>query len=149
MASCCSRRLPRTPRVLAPGSRPTLSPWFGLYQRNGGPLDNYHTFVRPQIELRNTLLRQQAAIQRNSAGIASIDRDLGEQGQLHPTGTGSVLYGLRPLLPFAGRQRSHHAKREPYPPRETRFIEPCNVIDGALTRSPIRPRTAVLLRQEG
>jgi hypothetical protein len=89
-------------QVLAPGNRPTLSPWFGLYQRNGGPLDNYHTFVRPQIDLDNTLQRHQTAIQRNNAGVASLGLELVEQGQVHPTGTGSVYMDYSHYYPMLG-----------------------------------------------
>ena len=71
---------------------PTLSPWFGLYQKNGGPVDNYHNFVLPQLQLQDTLQRQQAAIQRNDAGLNSLDQDV---TQLHDHG------GVRPLGPPA------------------------------------------------
>jgi hypothetical protein len=92
-------------QVLAPGNRPPFSPWFGLYQRNGGPLDNYHTFVQPRIELDNTLQRQQAAIHRNYEGVASLGREfsqIGEQGQVHPTGTGSVFMDYSHYYPALG-----------------------------------------------
>jgi hypothetical protein len=92
-------------QVLAPGNRPTFSPWFGLYQRNGGPLDNYHTFVQPRIELDNTLQRHQAAIHRNNEGVASLNRELsqfGEQTQMHPTGTGSVFMDYSHYYPSLG-----------------------------------------------
>jgi hypothetical protein len=92
-------------QVMAPGARPTFSPWFGLYQRNSGPLDNYHTFVQPQIRLENTLQRHQAAIQRNNEGVASLDRELsqfGEPGQVHPTGTGSVFMDYSHYYPALG-----------------------------------------------
>jgi hypothetical protein len=95
-------------QVLAPGNRPPLSPWFGLYQRNGGPLDNYHTFVQPRIQLDNTLQRHHAAIQRNSAGVASLGHDLSqfeEQG-VRPTGTGSVFMDYSHYYPGRGGGRS-------------------------------------------
>jgi hypothetical protein len=105
-------------QVLAPGNRPTFSPWFGLYQRNGGPLDNYHTFVQPRIDLDNTLQRHQAAIHRNNEGVASLNRELsqfGEQTQVHPTGAGSVFmdYGhYYPSLSGSGptMQNATHAR---------------------------------------
>jgi hypothetical protein len=79
---------------LSPLNRPTLSPWFGLYQRNSGPLDNYHTFVRPEIQLRNTLRNQQANIQQNTAAINALGQDAAqtqEYGRVRPTGTGSTF----------------------------------------------------------
>jgi len=30
---------------------PAISPWMSLYQKQGGPLDPYHTFVQPQLQL--------------------------------------------------------------------------------------------------
>jgi hypothetical protein len=89
-------------QVPAPGDRPALSPWFGLYQRNSGPLDNYHTFVQPRIELNNTLQRHQAAIQRNNEGVVSLGHELGDQRQLHPTGTGSVFMDYSHYYPSLG-----------------------------------------------
>jgi hypothetical protein len=92
-------------QVLAPGNRPIFSPWFGLYQRNGGPLDNYHTFVQPQIELSNTLQRHHVAIQRNNEGIVALGRGMSqfeEQGTVHPTGTGSVFMDYSHYYPSLG-----------------------------------------------
>jgi hypothetical protein len=76
------------------GNRPTFSPWFGLYQKGGGPLDNYHTFVRPKVALNDTLQRQQTDIQGNSAGIDSLGEDLThlqKHAMVRPTGTASVF----------------------------------------------------------
>jgi hypothetical protein len=109
------------------GQSPTFSPWFGLYQRNGGPLDNYHTFVRPKIELANTLQGQQAAIQRNTAGINSLGQDvqqLQEPGTVRPTGTGSVFmnyshyYGTQATGPQVVQHSTTRrvATRMPMPP---------------------------------
>jgi hypothetical protein len=76
------------------GQRPTLSPWFGLYQRNSGPLDNYHMIVRPQIAVNDAIQRQQADIQRNTAGINYLGGEMMRpqvQGLMAPTGTASVF----------------------------------------------------------
>jgi hypothetical protein len=76
------------------GQRPVLSPWFGLYQRNNGPLDNYHTYVRPELELNDTLDRQQAGIERNTTGIKSLGQDVTQMQRpqtVHPTGAASVF----------------------------------------------------------
>ena len=59
----------------APAQRyptPALSPWFDLYQKHAGPLDNYNMFVRPEMQLRNTLQNQQTNIQ--SQGTALTDQ---------------------------------------------------------------------------
>jgi hypothetical protein len=85
---------PLLAQVLAPGARPTFSPWFSLYQHNTGPLDNYHILVQPQIQAINTFQQQGAAIQSNASGLAAIGEDvnrLQERGRVHSTGTNSVF----------------------------------------------------------
>jgi hypothetical protein len=48
-----------------PAQRPQLSPYLNLLNRNGqGGVSDYFTQVRPQIEARNELNRQQAEITR-------------------------------------------------------------------------------------
>jgi hypothetical protein len=64
----------------------TLSPWFNLYQRNTGPLDNYHMYVRPQLQLQSTLQRQDANIQLLGQAVA---QPLEQKSAAAPTGTGS------------------------------------------------------------
>jgi len=93
----------RSPRF-RPGyqpSRPTLSPWFELYRRDSGPLDTYHEFVRPKIQLRDTLRRHSVGLQRQQAGLQRHEADLQRQGAavgrmmsvmgqaIRPTGTAS------------------------------------------------------------
>ena len=56
--------------IPSPYGPPPLSPWLNLYQRQGGPVDNYHMFVQPSVQLRDSLQTQQAGIQRNAAGMA-------------------------------------------------------------------------------
>jgi hypothetical protein len=83
-------------------SSPTISPWFGLYQRNSGPLDPYHSIVRPQLQLRNTLRQQSADIQYNNQQINSVGQEvtqMQEQGPLPMTGTGSVFMDTAHYFP--------------------------------------------------
>jgi hypothetical protein len=54
------------------GESPRLSPWLNLYQRQAGPLDPYHMYVQPEVQLRNTLQVQQAGIQRNKAALNTV-----------------------------------------------------------------------------
>jgi hypothetical protein len=71
---------------------PTMSPWLNLYRRDTGPLDNYHTFVRPQMELQQTLTRQDDVNQRQSDRIAGLSQRV-TQMQDKPAGprpTGSA-----------------------------------------------------------
>jgi len=73
---------------------PMISPWMNLFQRNTGPVDNYHMYVRPQIQLQDTLRQQNARIQQQSAGLQSVGQQLQEVEQQHTvphTGTGSVF----------------------------------------------------------
>ena len=76
-------------------SAPTISSWMNLYQRNSGPLDNYHTFVRPERQLRDTLRQQSNSIQWQGEGIRGLTGQMNEfregRSLAHPTGTGSVF----------------------------------------------------------
>jgi hypothetical protein len=76
-------------------ARPTLSPWMNLFQRNAGPVDNYHTYVRPQMQLRDTLHQQNMQLQQQTAGLEAVGQQITELQQpqpvARPTGTGSVF----------------------------------------------------------
>lgn len=75
--------------------RPTVSPWLGLWQNNSGALDNYHTFVRPQMELNNTLQMQNAALRRQEVGLQNLNNEavqpLGTATGMLPTGQGATF----------------------------------------------------------
>jgi len=74
-----------------PYGPPPLSPWLNLYQKQGGPVDNYHMFVQPSLQLNNALNTQQADIQRNTAGLGTMsDRVMGEMEMMRaaPSQTG-------------------------------------------------------------
>jgi len=105
ISAFCSGANPASAQSSDFGPRPTFSPWFGLYQRNGGPLDNYHTFVRPRMSLNNSLMRQQADIQRNYLGISSLNRNVDQirEGEVRPTGTGSVYFNYSHYYPMNGQ----------------------------------------------
>ena len=86
-------------------SRPTLSPWFGLYQYNPGPLSNYRQHVLPEIERRDTLRRQDLAIGRQSAGLRSLGQQMSRferASSMRPTGTGSVFMNYSHYYQFQG-----------------------------------------------
>jgi hypothetical protein len=76
-------------------TQPTFSPWMSLYQHNSGPLDNYHTFVRPQMQLQDTLRQQRTILQDQGEGIQELSGKMNavQQGRspAHPTGAGSVF----------------------------------------------------------
>lgn len=52
----------QTPFSDMPTLRPSVSPYLNLLRNSGGGVSNYHTLVRPQIQARESLLRQQAQI---------------------------------------------------------------------------------------
>ena len=53
-----------------------ISPWMGLWSGNTGALDNYHTFVRPQLDLDRTLQIQGAALNRQAAGLRELNYEI-------------------------------------------------------------------------
>lgn len=74
-------------------TQPTISPWMGLYSRNTGALDNYHSFVRPEQELRSTIRQQNTQTQQNNDALQTLRtqvHDLSEP-QMRSTGAGSVF----------------------------------------------------------
>jgi hypothetical protein len=79
--------------VPIPGG-PPLSPWLNLYQRNAGPVDNYHMYVQPALQLQNTLQAQQYGIQRNMQGLNNVTEQFTSQADAYyatasPTGNGA------------------------------------------------------------
>jgi hypothetical protein len=70
---------------------PALSPWFDLYQKHAGPLDNYNMFVRPEMQLRNTLQNQQSNLQVQGSTISTQQQQLTQMEEdrrgVAPTGT--------------------------------------------------------------
>ncbi len=78
-------------------SRPTLSPWLNLYNKNAGPIDNYHNYVRPEIQLRDTLQQQENQIGQQDSTIRSLGQQvtrMGQTGKMAPTGIGSRYMNL-------------------------------------------------------
>jgi len=75
-------------------SSPTLSPWFGLYNRDSGPLDNYHNFVRPRQRVYRALQQQHNEIQRQSSNLNALGQEvlsMRQPSSLRPTGVGSTF----------------------------------------------------------
>jgi hypothetical protein len=76
-----------------PGGAP-LSPWLNLYQRNAGPVDNYHMYVQPAQQLRGTLQMQQYGIQNNARAVNTVAEQFNSQAAeymavANPTGNGA------------------------------------------------------------
>ncbi len=78
--------------IFAQPGVPPLSPWLKLESKQGGGLDNYNSYVRPEFQFNNALQTQQAAIQSNAAGISNMSSDRGltayqaMRAQPNPTG---------------------------------------------------------------
>jgi hypothetical protein len=84
---------------------PTLSPWFGLYQKNTGPLDSYHYFVRPRMEAYDAYQQQNSAIEQQSAHLNSFGQELTQlqhEGPIRPTGSASVYMNYTHYYPALG-----------------------------------------------
>ena len=87
-------------------SRPTISPWLNLYNRNPGPLGNYFTYVRPQMETREALQQQDTRIRQQGAGIQTLGQQvtsLEQQGPTAPTGTGAGFMNYSHYYSAQGR----------------------------------------------
>ncbi len=55
-------------------TRPALSPWLSLFNDNrGGVLDNYHTFVAPQIQVQREFAQQEQQIQQQQTQQKKIE----------------------------------------------------------------------------
>lgn len=77
-------------------AKPTLSPWLNLYEKRGGPLDPYHQFVRPELQLQDTLRQQNLTNQRQSAEVSALGRQVTQMEEdrlapIRPTGSASVF----------------------------------------------------------
>lgn len=79
-------------------SRQTLSPWFGLYNTNRGPLPNYYNYVVPQQVVEQTLTNQGAAIQQQGAEYRNLQTQVTNYEQIanvRPTGASSGFLNYR------------------------------------------------------
>ena len=75
-------------------SSPTLSPWFGLYNRDSGALGNYHYYVRPRQQAYRALQQQHNEIQRQSSDLHTLGQQvlsMRRSNSLRPTGVGSTF----------------------------------------------------------
>ncbi|MBN2023489.1 MAG: hypothetical protein JW809_11935 [Pirellulales bacterium] len=79
-------------------SRPTMSPWFGLYNTNRGPLPNYYNYVVPRQQLERTLRQQEDAIRQQNVEYQSLQRDVSRferAAAARPTGASSRFFEYR------------------------------------------------------
>lgn len=69
-----------------------VSPWMNLYQRHGGPLDNYHMFVQPAEQQQNAFQNLQYGVQNNANSINSVGEQFTSQSQAYfAAGSPTVL----------------------------------------------------------
>ena len=96
---------------------PTLSPYLNLYRTDSGAVDNYNNFVRPEIDLRDTLRNQQDAIQRQDVtqqqqgtALQRYQRNArGRQGRafgVGPTGSAATFMNYMHYYPVHGPPRN-------------------------------------------
>jgi hypothetical protein len=107
---------------------PALSPWLNLYQKQGGPLDPYHMFVQPQVQLRDTVQQQQANLQRQTAGLSALGdyvtqmADDRNHQKIAPTGVGAGFmthgryFGVQASGAGHGPAAGHGGRRTWTPP---------------------------------
>jgi hypothetical protein len=73
--------------------RPTMSPYFNLYRQDGAGIDNYNAFVRPEMELRTMMGRQQMTIMRQGTNINAIQHQmLGRQRGISRTTSSASVF---------------------------------------------------------
>ncbi len=83
-------------------ARQTLSPWFGLYNRESAPLGNYHSYVRPKQQLYNTLWQQHSNLRRQDASIRALGQQVSgtkQRDAVRPTGTSSTFMNYSHYFP--------------------------------------------------
>ena len=115
-------------------SRPTLSPWLNLYDREPGPLGNYLSRVRPQMQLRSTLHQYDARLRFQGSALASLGGEvagLTERDSIRATGTGSGFMDYSHYYPTLGsasrtvraasRRRAASDRGEPFGARAGRL----------------------------
>jgi hypothetical protein len=87
-------------------SRPTISPYLNLLRRNAGPIPNYYSLVRPQLQQLDTNQRQQAFNSRQQDAVRSLDRQVLRiaESPAAPTGTGAVFRNYSNYYPSLGQQ---------------------------------------------
>ncbi len=85
------------------GSRtPTLSPYLDYFRAPQGPLDSYHEYVRPKINLRNTLAQQDRQLRTQGQGLRTLNREWSrakQTGTIAPTGTGAGFFNYSHFYP--------------------------------------------------
>jgi hypothetical protein len=74
-------------------TRPTISPYLNLLRRNAGPLPNYYSLVRPQLQQLETNRQQQAVNSQHRGELQTLNRQVLtiSESPAASTGTGAVF----------------------------------------------------------
>ena len=78
--------------------RPTVSPYLNLLRNDTGPLPNYYSLVRPQLNQQAFDNGIVSAARLQSLSIQKIE-DVAQMRSTGPTGTGSVFRNLSHFYP--------------------------------------------------
>ncbi len=84
-----------SPRAYPYSSRPTLSPYLDYFRTPLGPLDNYHEFVRPRVQLQQQLQQQESQLRRQTQGLHELREQImapQRTDTVAPTGTGARFF---------------------------------------------------------
>jgi hypothetical protein len=84
---CAAESQAQTPRYQP--SRPTVSPYLNLFRNNTGPLPNYYSLVRPQLNQLDFNQRQMTAQQQQNAAIGALQAETRQLGTTTQTGKSS------------------------------------------------------------
>jgi hypothetical protein len=105
-------------------SRGPISPWMNIFQRKPGPLDNYHSYVQPDLQLQRTINQQNESLMQHSRGLQVLGQEMANdqrERQVRPTGTGSVFMEYSHYYPMKGGRAMGHAPHSRTPSAGTRY----------------------------
>jgi hypothetical protein len=64
-------------RAQLPGQRPAVSPYLNLLRRGSDPAINYYDLVRPQIDVRSSIIQLQQQVTTNQQAITTQEATAG------------------------------------------------------------------------
>ncbi len=81
----------------------TLSPYLNLTNPDIGPLPNYFSLARPQLQQQDINKRQMLVSQEQESQIADLDKSFGiHSSEIKSTGTGAGFMNFDHFYPSAG-----------------------------------------------
>ena len=78
--------------------RPTVSPYLNLLRNDNGPVPNYYSLVRPQLNQQGFNNRTASAARLQSLSIQKIE-EVSQMRSTGPTGTGGVFQDFSHFYP--------------------------------------------------